>query len=80
MYGTMYGVKKTTVYLPDALKLRLEQLARERNTSEAEVIREALERLSNESERPRPKLPLFETGELDPIEDFDEALRGFGER
>ena len=80
MYGTMYGVRKTTVYLPDALKARLERVAEETQTSEAEIIREAIDRFTNERERPRPTLPLFDSGAVAPIEDFDEALRGFGER
>lgn len=80
MYGTMYGVRKTTVYLPDALKLRLERFAREKQTSEAEVIREAVERFTAERDVPRPTLPLFDSGTVVPIEDFDEALEGFGER
>ncbi len=71
-------MRKTTVYLPDALKARLERLAGERRTSEAELIRTAIERLVSE-EAPRPRLPLFRSGEVAPIEDFDEAMRGFGE-
>jgi Arc/MetJ-type ribon-helix-helix transcriptional regulator len=70
---------KTTVYLPDALKERVERLARERRVSEAEVIRAALEEYTAR-ERPRPTLPLFDSGEVEPVENFDEVLEGFGER
>ena len=80
MYGIMYGMRKTTVYLPDALKARLERVAEETHSSEAEVIREAIDHFTNERERPHPKAPLFGKGAVAPIEDFDEALRGFGER
>ncbi len=75
----MYGMMKTTVYLPDALKARVERIAREQGRSEADVIRTALEEYTAR-ERPRPRLPLFERGEVEPIDDFDEAMKGFGER
>jgi hypothetical protein len=71
-------VRKTTVYLPDDLKRRLERTAREQNRSEAEVLRIALDEYTRR-ERPRPTLPLFASGEVAPIEDLDEAMRGFGE-
>lgn len=67
---------KTTVYLPEQLKARLERIAREQGRSEAELIRAALEEFTAR-ERPRPKLPLFASGK--PIEDWDAALEGFGE-
>jgi hypothetical protein len=70
-------VIKTTVYLPEELKGRLERAAARENRSEAEMIRAAIEALVG-ADAPRPTLPLFETAE--PILDFDEALRGFGER
>jgi len=69
---------KTTVYLPEGLKRRLQDVARAQGRSEAHVIRTAIEQFAASLERPRPKLPLFESlGE--PITDFDEAMRGFGE-
>lgn len=73
----MYGMVKTTIYLPDELKRRIEQAARERSTSEAEVIRTAVDAAVPPLERPRPTFPLFDSGQ--PIEDWDEAMRGFGE-
>lgn len=76
----MYGiVKKTTVYLPDGLKSRLERVAREQGRSEADVLRLALDTYLRR-ERPRPTLPLFASGEVAPVENLDEAMRGFGER
>ncbi len=80
MYGTMYGVRKTTVYLPDALKARLKRFAEETQASEAEVIREAIDRFTNDRERPRPTLPLFDSGQVDFAENVDEILaQGFGQ-
>jgi len=68
---------KTTIYLPEDLKLRVERAARERNVSEAELIRRAVNAAVPPLERPRPTLPLFDSGK--PIEDWGEAMRGFGE-
>lgn len=73
----MYGMVKTTIYLTEALKRRIELTARERATSEADVIRSALDAGVPPLERPRPTVPLFDSGK--PIEDWDEAMRGFGE-
>jgi metal-responsive CopG/Arc/MetJ family transcriptional regulator len=41
-YGTVTYVIKTTIYLPDELRQGLKQAARERGTSEAELIRTAV--------------------------------------
>lgn len=80
MYGSLPYVKKTTLYLPDALKARLERAARERNVPEAELVREALDAYTRTHARPRPRLPLLERlGEPDLAERVDEALaHGFG--
>lgn len=67
---------KTTVYLPEELKRRLERTARVQSRSEADVIRAALEEFTLR-ERPRPRLPIYASGK--PIEDWDAALEGFGE-
>lgn len=72
----MYGMKKTTVYLPDELKQRLERTAREQQRSEADVIRAGIEIVTT-SHPPRPRLGLFSSGR--PIDDWDEAMAGFGE-
>ena len=67
---------KTTIYLPDDLKTAVEQTARRRHVSEAEVIREAV-RAAVTPERPRPRGALFSA---EPIADrVDELLKGFGE-
>jgi hypothetical protein len=70
---------KTTVYLPEALKLRVEQIARAQGRSEAEIVRTALEQFAAGQDRPRPKLPLFSSGRGDIAERVDEILaEGFG--
>lgn len=80
MYGTMYGMRKTTVYLPDELKAALERMASEEGRSEAEIIRFAVQQAVDHRQRPRPRIPLFELGTEDPTaaERVDELLAGFG--
>lgn len=72
-------MRKTTLYLPDSLKLRIEQLAREERRSEADVMRAALASYADSRPPPRPVLPLFASGRPDLAERFDELLEGFGE-
>ena len=79
-YGTMYGMFKTTLYLPDDLKRAVERTARARGCSEAVVVREALRQFTSIFQAPRPKLPLFSSGKPRLAERVDEALRGFGTR
>jgi Arc/MetJ-type ribon-helix-helix transcriptional regulator len=71
-------MKKTTVNLPDDLKSALGRMAAERRQSEAELIREAVRDLIQNSEVPRPRLPLFSSGDPTLAERVDEELRGFG--
>jgi len=73
-------MRKTTVYLPDDLKLALEQTARSRGESVAELIREALRALVATAAPPRPRVPLFRSDDPALAERVDEALAGFGER
>jgi len=72
-------MRKTTVYLPEDLKLRVERAAEDNGLSEAEVIRAAVDEYTRTHLRPRPRFPLFSLGEVDAITDWDEAMRGFGE-
>jgi Arc/MetJ-type ribon-helix-helix transcriptional regulator len=73
-------MKKTTVYLPDDLKEALGRAAEARGTSEAGLIREAVRELVRELlEPPKPRLPLFASGDPTLAERVDEELRGFGE-
>lgn len=71
---------KTTVYLPVELKRALSKLARQRGCSEAELLREAVARLTREAAAPAPKLPLFRATGASIAEDVDSALEGFGRR
>jgi plasmid stability protein len=75
----MYGMRKTTVYLPDELKRALGRVAAQRGMSEAELIREALRAITMGARPPKPRLPLFESGLPDLAERVDESLDGFGE-
>jgi Arc/MetJ-type ribon-helix-helix transcriptional regulator len=79
MYGTMYGVKRTTVYLPDELKAALERTAADTGRSEAELIREGVRQVTRDWESPEPRV-LFSSGIRDLAEDVDRHLEGFGER
>ena len=76
----MYGMVKTTVYLPDELKAALSRVAAERAVSEAELIREALAEKVAASTATRPRVALFAQGLGDPeaAERVDELLDGFG--
>lgn len=78
----MYGVKRTTIYLPDELKRRLEAAARAEQRTEADIMREALEAALGKRSYVPPKVPLFEPKgvETDWAERVDELLdEGFGE-
>lgn len=80
MYGIMYGMKRTTIYLPDDLKAALERTATTEGRSEAEVVRSALASATASHAYPLPRLPLFESGDPTLAERVDEELaRGFGE-
>jgi len=78
----MYGMVKTTVYLPQDLKQSLERRAAEEGLSEAELIRRALDREVGHHSPPQPRIPLVAQGLGDPTvsERVDELLGSFGER
>ena len=67
--------QKTTIYLPDELKAAVEQEARRRGVSEAEVIRQAI---AGAVHRPTPRAGIIEGEPF--AEQADELLAGFGER
>ena len=52
----------------------------QRRCSEAELLREAVSRLTGEAEAPVPKLPLFRATGPSIAEQIDGALEGFGVR
>jgi Arc/MetJ-type ribon-helix-helix transcriptional regulator len=80
MYGIGKVMEKTTVYLPRELKAALKRLARQRRCSEAELLREAVVRLTDQADAPMPKLPLFRSSGPSIAEDVERALDGFGLR
>jgi hypothetical protein len=68
------GVIRTTVYLPEELKRRLERTARDRRVSQAKVIRTALDEYTAKVVR-RPRLPLLRgEGETNIAERAEEIL------
>lgn len=76
----MYGMRRTSIYLPEDLKAALERTAAAQGKSEAEVVRSALVSATAEHLHPLPELPLFESGDPTLAERVDEELAdGFGE-
>ena len=75
----MYGMQKTTVYIPEDLKRTLGQVAAARGISEAELIREALRAVAGDPSSRVPRLPLFKSGKPRLAEQVEKALSGFGE-
>lgn len=70
------AMTRTTVYLSQDAKRRLSSAARRRHRSEADLIRDAIDRLlAEEPERPRPNPPQLG---LDPavVDNVDEYLSG----
>lgn len=80
MYGSMGGMKKTTVYLPDDLKQALRRASRATGRSEADLIRQGIGLVTGTHRIAEARLPLFESGQPDLAERVDELLTGFGER
>jgi hypothetical protein len=78
MYGMMYGVKRTTIYLPEDLKSTLARAAQEDGRTEADLIREGIERVLR-SRHPEPRVPLFISGKRDLADNVDKLLAGFGD-
>jgi Arc/MetJ-type ribon-helix-helix transcriptional regulator len=67
---------KTTVYLPELLDSRLTAEAIATGVSKAELIRQAVVKLLDESERPRADdtLPVFSSGRPMTTEQMDEEI------
>ena len=80
MYGMIYGMEKTTVYLTERQKRALERAATAVGRSEADLIREGVDVVTARHQAAEPVLPLFESGQPDLAEHVDDALAGFGER
>lgn len=76
----MYRMRRTTIYLPDELKLALERTAAAQGTSHAEVVRHALIAATAEAPVPTLRIPLFDSGDATLAERVDDELAaGFGE-
>ena len=76
----MYGIRRTTVYLPDEFTAALERTALAQGKSKAEVIRAAIAAATAGDGPPRPRLPLFDSGDATLAERTDaELAAGFGE-
>ena len=82
VYGMMYGVKRTTIYLTDAQKQELEVLSERTTRTESDLIREGVDQML-EDHRPRRRKPGALFALSDPVLDdptrVEEALEGFGE-
>ncbi len=74
----MYGMVRTTVYLPEELKANLKRVARSQGRSEAELIREGVRQIVEGARQRRPTIPLFASGDPTLAERIDELLDGFG--
>jgi len=78
----MYGVKRTTIYLTDAQKRQLEQLAARASRTESDLIREGVDQVLD-AHRVRRAKPgaLFALSDpvLDDPDRVEQALEGFGE-
>jgi hypothetical protein len=74
----MYGMHKTTIYLPNDLRERVRNAAIAAGTSDVAVIRDAIDRMVPAMPR-RPRIGLYASE--DPISDrVDELLAdGFGQ-
>ncbi|HEX3579922.1 MAG TPA: CopG family transcriptional regulator [Thermoanaerobaculia bacterium] len=73
-------MRKTTIYLPDELKKRVEKVARASGKSEADVIRDAINDATMVARAPVPRIPLTNAGLGDPTiaENVDALLESFG--
>lgn len=72
-------MRKTTIYLRDEAKEALKAIAERENAKEAELIRQAIDRLIADKNRPKPTIPLFRSGLPGIARNPKAALDGFGE-
>jgi hypothetical protein len=81
IYGTLYGVTKTTVYLDSDTVLALRQMAETQGRSQAELIREAVATYTRKAKRPRiPGIGEFDSGHTDTSERAEQLLSGAAKR
>ena len=74
----VYGMVKTTVYLPDELKAALAQMAEETGRSEAELIREGIRLAVERRAPPEPTIGILVSADPLFAEHVDEYLAGIG--
>jgi Ribbon-helix-helix protein, copG family len=75
-------LKKTTIYLPDEMKKKVEDMARQEKKSEADIIRDAVNSaVEVKYVYPKPQIPLpgMKLGDPTIAERVADALDGFGE-
>jgi predicted transcriptional regulator len=69
-------VTKTTVYLDSDIALTLRQMAEAQGRSQAELIREALQKYTSDGKRPLPRgLGKYDSGETHGAERAQDFLR-----
>jgi hypothetical protein len=76
----MGGMEKTTVYLTSEQKRSLARAAKLERRSEADLIREGIEAITNRHRTAEPTIPLFTSGIPDLATRADDYLDGFGDR
>ena len=76
LYGTLGGMVKTTIYLPEELDLWLESRSASTATSKAELIRRALARMQADEplEGDRPVFKVYDSGRSLTVDEMDEAI------
>lgn len=74
--GTLYGMIKTSVYLPEDLETRLDAEAAATGMSKAELIRRGIVMVLESSTRPKhsPPLPVFDSGRDRSADEMDTAI------
>lgn len=76
-YGTLGGMVKTTIYLPEGLDLRLEARAGSTGTSKAELVRRAVARLLDDEaagDGDHLELPVYSSGGQLTPDDMDREI------
>lgn len=75
----IYGMHKTTLYIPDDIREELRRASRDSGRSEAELIRAGIRLVLERCTRPRPSSGIFDSADPSSSERVDELLEGFGQ-
>lgn len=81
--GTVEAVRKTTIYLPDALERRMRQAAEKLGMSRADITRQALEQYLDRSESRRglpPSVGMGDNGDAGAAGYKERLAKGWGRR